>query len=104
MSRSNPFARERDAPASSHSEEQLLAVCDEKNRWAYRIGFRKWYYVQPSQNGQSAQIQAIDGIAAEEVWTFLDGKSLDYAGWSRERLEAIERKARWYIKQGTARP
>lgn len=101
MSR-NPFAGERSPAGSSHSEAQLLAICDGKNRWAYRIGFRKWYYVQPSQNGLDAQIQAIDGIAAEEVWTILDGKPLDYAGWSRERLDAIERKARWYIKQGTA--
>lgn len=95
----NPLKRAADAPVG-HSEEHLLGVCDSNNRWAYRIGYPKWYYVEPSSDGSAASIRTVDGIEAREVWTVLDGKRVDYAGWTQDRIDKIERRARWLIKQG----
>ncbi|MCC4254150.1 hypothetical protein LL251_17195 [Sphingobium naphthae] len=98
MSR-NPFGPDTAAPAGQ-SEERLLALCQEHNRWAYKIGYRKWYFVQPATDAASASIQTVDGIAADEVWTVSRGERLNYASWSSERLDKLERRCRWLIERG----
>lgn len=86
---------------SSASEDYLIGLCDANNRWAYRLRFPKWYYVEPAGNGKAASIHTVDGTDAEEVWTILDGKRVDYAGWPQARIEKVERRARWLIQRGT---
>lgn len=98
----NPLKRAADAPIG-YSEEHLIGLCDANNRWAYRIGYPKWYYVEPAGDGSVAAIRVVDGIEAQEVWAVLDGKGIDYAGWTQDRIEKIERRARWLIKQGIIR-
>lgn len=96
----NPLKRTAESEIA-HGEEYLLHLCDQNNRWAYKRGYPKFYYVEPAKpGGAPAQILTVSGIEAEEVWTVLEGKTLDYAGWSRERLEKIERRASWMIRRG----
>lgn len=98
MSR-NPFGPDTTIP-TGQSEERLLTLCHEHNRWAYKIGHRKWYFVQPARDEAPAAIQTVDGIAADEVWTVSRGERLDYASWSPERLDKLERRCRWMVQRG----
>lgn len=98
----NPLKRQAE---TSHTlgEEHLMSLCDTNNRWARNLGFPRWYYVEPKTDDKPAKIMIMDGIEAEEVWTVLAGDKIDYAGWDRERLEKVERRCRWVIKQGLYR-
>lgn len=95
----NPLKRDI-APPLAHTEEHLLGLCDDHNRWARKIGYPKWYYVEPSKSELPAKILTVDGVNAQEVWTVLEGGYIDYASWSRDENEKQQRRCRWLIKQG----
>lgn len=96
---SNPFCDDRHAPPSGN-ESSLFSVCQRNNRWAYRIGYRRWYFVQPGADGSSSSIATIEGVSADEVWAVSRGERIEYDGWSRDRLDEIERRCRWFVERG----
>lgn len=96
----NPYGDAQATTSSSWSEQRMLEWCHEHNRWAYDIGMRRWYFVQPGANGRAADIQIADGITADEIWTISRGKRLDYANWAPDRLDKLERRCRWLIERG----
>lgn len=98
MSR-NPFGNDA-AVTTVQSEDRLIALCHTNNRWAYKLGYRKWYYVQPARDDLPAQIMTVDGVAADEVWAVSRGEHLEYANWSHDRLDKLERRCRWLIERG----
>lgn len=98
----NPLKRQAETSLNL-GEEHLMSICDTNNRWAHKRRFPRWYYVEPKTDDMPAKIMTMDGIEAEEVWTVLAGRKVDYAGWEPEKLEKIERRCRWLIKQGIYR-
>lgn len=96
----NPLRRPSEPQYFGADEGRMLDFCLEHNRRCRAMSWPRWYYVQPAVNEKPAEIRTLDGIEAEEVWTVLDRRPIDYAGWERARLEKIERRCVWLIKQG----
>ncbi|WP_188064710.1 hypothetical protein [Sphingobium sp. KCTC 72723] len=98
--KANPLGNAQAISSGGWSEQRMLEWCHENNRWAYDIGMRRWHYVQSGQDGKAANLQMVDGITADEVWTISRGKHLAYANWAPERLDKLERRCRWLIERG----
>ena len=95
----NPLKREFERTAHS-SLDQKLSICADYNRRCRNIGWPRWYYVEPATDVKPAEIRTADGSEAEEVWTILAGKKIDYCNWPQHRLDEVERRARWLIQHG----
>ncbi len=97
----NPLTR---PPAETHQpqgDEHLRQCCHNSNMWARGIGLRMWHYVEPDTANGRPETRQVDGSSAEEVWMAMDGHRIDYHGWPQEKLDKINRRARWLLKQGT---
>lgn len=92
-------------PPSGPSEPyDLRAMCDRYNFQAPWTKYTRWYYVEPATSEKPAWIKVLDGIEADEVWTVLEGRRIEYVKWDKEKLGKLERRCRWLIARGMLEP
>lgn len=91
------------AGAVNFTGDDMLRWCAEKNEWAARIKFERWWFVSKSKDTGQVTIACVDGLAATEVWRLAGGWRPDYRGWSEIKLSDHERHLRWYLNQGSQR-
>lgn len=93
-----------DGRPSLYDPNDLLGSCWRLNCLNFSRLDPRWHYIKPAKDGEPEKMAVVTGIDASEVWTVFDGKRIDYKGWSRGKLDAIESKCRWLIERGTERP
>ena len=97
----NPLKQQFLHASSFDDVEAKLRICDEFNHVCRKVGWKRWYYVQPATDVRPSEIRTVDGVEADEVFTVMSGRKIDYYKWPQHRLDKVERHARWLIKQGT---
>lgn len=81
--------------------DEVREECWERNQRMHRMGWPRWYLVRDTEIGW--EMQSIEGANAEEVWTLMAGKQIDYSGWDALALAKINGLARWRMQHGMPR-
>lgn len=82
------------------SEDELREWCAQKNEWASRIGFERWYFVSHDKETGARRVEAKDGHTASSVVKILSGWYPDYDGWTREKLAKEYGLLKFLARQG----